>query len=451
MVESIIKSFDIWTDAQGVKSKGRVKSIDNISLEGIAHLRKLILELAIRGKLVSQNPNDEPASELMKEIGKEKSKLLTEGKIKKQKVKSNEHDSTLNDRLPSNWITLPLSQVFDVRDGTHDSPKPVQNGYPLVTSKNLSSGKLDLSDVNYISERDHRKIIERSKVDKDDILFAMIGSIGNPVIVDTDIEFSIKNVALFKYYNKDLSSPKYLQLFLKHAATELKEKALGGVQSFVSLGILRDFNFPMPPLAEQYRIVAKVEELMALCDELEKKKTDSLKTHQTLVAALLQTLTAAKDAGEVEAAWHRLAPHFDTLFCTEDSIDQLKQTILQLAIIGRLVKQDPADEPARELLKKIAAEKEKLIKKGKIKKEKPLPALRDDEKAFMLPKGWEWVRLGDIAQLLGGFAYQSSKFVEDSRHQIIRMGNVRPDFLRLNENPVFISENQANDTSEYKV
>jgi len=157
------------------------------------------------------------------------------------------------------------------------------------------------------------------------------------------------------------------------------------------------FNpLPLPPLAEQHRIVAKVDELMALCDQLEQQTDASLGAHQTLVETLLSALTSAADHAQFASAWQRIAGHFDTLFTTEESIAQLKQTILQLAVMGKLVPQDPNDEPASELLKKIAAEKAKLVKEGKIKKEKPLSPIAKWERPFNLPSGWEWSRFDDL-------------------------------------------------------
>jgi hypothetical protein len=123
-------------------------------------------------------------------------------------------------------------------------------------------------------------------------------------------------------------------------------------------------NFPIPPLAEQHRIVAKVDELMALCDRLEAEQTDAGAAHAKLVATLLGTLTQSADAADLAANWQRLAEHFDTLFTTEASLDALKQTILQLAVMGKLVPQDPNDEPASELLKRIAKERARLEAEG---------------------------------------------------------------------------------------
>ncbi len=236
--------------------------------KSIDKLQETILQLAVMGKLVSQDPDDEPVSVLLEKVSEEKERLIKAGKIRKQKSLPQISEDEIIFRIPDNWKWARLLNYYDVRDGTHDSPKTQLTGYPLVTSKNLYTGKLDLSNVKYISKEDHLKINKRSKVDKGDILFAMIGSIGNPVIVNIDDEFSIKNVALFKYYNPEWVVPRYLQIYLKLASIDMKEKAAGGVQAFVSLGKLRSYIMPIPPLNEQKRIVTKVDELMVLCDRL---------------------------------------------------------------------------------------------------------------------------------------------------------------------------------------
>ena len=164
----------------------------------------------------------------------------------------------------------------------------------------------------------------------------------------------------------------------------------------ISLEKLNPLVVALPPLAEQRRIVAKVDELMALCDQLEQQTDASLSAHQTLVETLLNTLTSATDHAQFASSWQRIVEHFDTLFTTEESIDQLKQTILQLAVMGKLVPQDPNDEPASELLNKIAADKAKLVKEGKIKKDKPLTAFAEEEKPFELPMGWAWSRFDGL-------------------------------------------------------
>ena len=248
--------------------------------ENVTELRKAILQLAVMGKLVPQNPNDPSANQLLKEIEAEKKRLVREGKIKASKPLPEINAEEMPYTLPQGWEWVRLNDVLDVRDGTHDTPKYVDSGYPLITSKNIYTGRLSFDDVKYISAEDHQKISERSKVDVGDILFAMIGSIGNPVIVDCDTEFSIKNVALFKYHLAGKPDNRYLYYFLTHAQENMKAISSGAVQSFVSLGFLRTYLFPLPPIAEQHRIVAKIDQLMSLCDILE-QKIDAATSKQT--------------------------------------------------------------------------------------------------------------------------------------------------------------------------
>lgn len=242
-------------------------------------LKKSILQAAIQGQLVAQDPNDEPASELIKRIQAEKERLISEKKIKKPKVKSeivvrdglpyeiiNGVERCIADELPfeipESWCWVRLNDYLDVRDGTHDTPKYVVSGIPLVTSKNLNNGKLDFSNIKYISEEDHKQISLRSGVDVGDILFAMIGSIGNPVLIKENSNFSIKNIGLFKKYISD-TSMEYVYYMLLKLQDDMRKKASGGVQSFVSLSFLRDYLIPIPPLNEQKRIVQKIEEVFS--------------------------------------------------------------------------------------------------------------------------------------------------------------------------------------------
>lgn len=170
-----------------------------------------------------------------------------------------------NESLPNGWHWVKAQDCMDVRDGTHDSPKSISVGIPLVTSKNLIGGSIDFSTCNFISEEDHISISRRSKVDNGDILYAMIGTIGNPVIVNTSQEFAIKNVALFKFLNDDIFN-KYIYYFLNSSLTtrQFQKKSRGGTQKFVSLGNIRELEIPLPPLAEQKRIAAILDKADAI-------------------------------------------------------------------------------------------------------------------------------------------------------------------------------------------
>ena len=231
-------------------------------------MKKSILQYAIQGKLVEKRPEEGTGKELYRQIQIEKQRLIKEGKIKKEKPLPKITEDELPFDIPESWKWCRLSDVIDVRDGTHDSPKYVPVGIPLVTSKNLVNGVIDYGNVKYITQEDADKINVRSMVDDDDILFAMIGSIGNPVLVKKDGEFCIKNMALFKRFANTDISMRYVYWFLFYAQYKLKKEASGGVQSFISLSRFREYLIPLPPVAEQNRIVAKLEEILPLCERL---------------------------------------------------------------------------------------------------------------------------------------------------------------------------------------
>ena len=329
-------------------------------------LRQKILDLAIRGKLVPQDPNDEPASVLLERIRAEKQQMVKDGKLKPKDIKNdtiifvgedNLHYEKLQDgsvkciedeipfELPEGWAWSRANCISDVRDGTHDTPAYVEKGVPLITSKNLTPAGVDYSNVKYISVEDATQINQRSGVDVGDILFAMIGTIGNPKLVTENTLISIKNVALFKFsYSSDLS---YILRVLEYLQEQMKENPSGGLQPFVSLNRLRTTLLPIAPITEQNRIVEKLENLL--------RKVDLINY----------------DCDEL-----------DTL------IKAVKSKILDLAIRGQLVPQDPNDEPASVLLERIRAEKEELIKQGKIKRDKKKSIIfKGEDNSYYLQTG----------------------------------------------------------------
>ena len=234
-------------------------------------MQKSILQLAIQGKLVPQRPEEDTGEALYQQIQAEKQSLIRSGKLKKEKPLPEITPDEIPFDIPESWKWVRLNDIVDVRDGTHDTPQYVSKGYPLITGKDFYYGVFDFSKTQYISEYDYQLIIQRSRVDVGDILFSMIGgNIGSMIQITEEnyFEMAIKNVALYKQYSKDLSISNYLYVYLKSQVTEFKKIAKGGAQSFVPLKLLRNFLIPLPPFAEQKRIVAKLEELLLMSERL---------------------------------------------------------------------------------------------------------------------------------------------------------------------------------------
>ena len=384
-------------------------------------LKNSILQWAIQGKLVPQDPNDEPASVLLERIREEKARLVKEKKIKKDKNESiifrgddNSHyekfadgtikciDDEIPFEIPQSWCWTRMSSVLDVRDGTHDTPSYVSSGYPLITGKDFYNGYFDLSKTQYISTTDYEVICQRSKVDVGDIIFSMIGgNIGSQILITEDnyFEMAIKNVALFKHYEKGMINELYLSYFLQSRVVDFKSIASGGAQSFVSLKQLRNYLIPIPSYPEQLRIVSRIEDIMPIADKYEKSQ-DSL-----------EKLNA-------------------------EIFDKIKKSVLQEAIQGRLVPQDPNDEPTSTLLERIKAEKAKLFKEGKLKKKDLADSVIfkgednkyyekigsqvtciDDDIPFEIPTSWAWVRLEQLCTYIQ--RGKSPKYSEIRKYPVV--------------------------------
>ncbi len=396
--DMITEHLDIWTTAQEPKksgARGRGKKKNGQSLYGIKKLRELILDLAVRGKLVEQNPEDEPASVLLEKIAAEKARLIEEGKIKKQKKLSEITEEERPFALPDGWEWARLGSIGDW--GAGSTPNRKNPIYYEGDTPWFKSGELEDNVHLSVSEetvtKEALKECSLRLCSQGDVLIAMYGAtIGRLAILEKS---ATTNQAVCACTCCSGIFNRYLFCMLKAWRQRFTKQGAGGAQPNISKVKIVNTIAPFPPLPEQHRIVAKVDELMALCDQLEQQQTTSNATHQTLLQTLLATLIASADHEAFTTAWERIASHFDLLFTTEQSIDQLKQTILQLAVMGKLVPQHPEDEPASLLLGKIAKEKARLIKEGKIKKQKKLPAITEEEKPFDLPEGWTWVRLGN--------------------------------------------------------
>ncbi|MFM5477853.1 restriction endonuclease subunit S [Aeromonas veronii] len=390
-IENLITDhLDLWTAAVRPKSSAGRGSNSKLELTGIKKLRELILELAVRGKLVPQDPSDEPASVLLERIAAEKAQLVRDGKIKSEKKYPVISDAEQPHSKPDGWVFERFGNVLINRDFER---------IPLaVSERERRKGGYDYYGASGVIDR-----IDGYLFDKPLLLIGEDGANlinrSSPIAFIARGQYWVNNHAhVLDGLNEDLL--KYVCLHIN--AISLLPYITGTAQPKMNQAKMNTIVLGIPPLAEQKRIVAKVDELMALCDQLEQRSEAQLAAHQTLVETLLATLTDSCDADELAQNWARLSTHFDTLFTTEASIEALKQTILQLAVMGKLVPQDPSDEPALALLERIAAEKARLVKEKKIKKEKPLPVICENEKPFELPQGWAWCRFEDIVDIQSG-------------------------------------------------
>ncbi|MHC3771217.1 restriction endonuclease subunit S [Pantoea agglomerans] len=419
----ITQHIDTWTSALQTRSTAGRGNNGKIDLYGIKKLRELILELAVRGKLVPQDPNDEPASELLKQIAKERDELVKRKVIRKPKKIEKITNTKIPFELPNGWEWCYLNDIGDW--GAGSTPNRSNLDYYNGNIPWFKSGELHSDFISDSEEKVTELALQECSLRNNnvgDVLIAMYGAtIGKTSILNVR---GTTNQAVCACTPYSGVSNIYLLTFLKAYKRVFIGMGAGGAQPNISREKLIATVFALPPKAEQNRIICKVNQLMSLCDQLEQQSLTSLEAHSQLVNTLLATLTNSQNAEELAENWARISQHFDTLFTTEASIDALKQTILQLAVMGKLVPQDPNDEPASELLKRIEQEKAQLVKEGKIKKQKPLPPMSDDDIPFELPKGWMWARVGDILSLKNGYAFKSNFFVEfRSKYILTTPGN----------------------------
>ena len=371
---------------------------------GVARLRELILTLAVQGNLVPQDPADEPAGVLLQKIRAEKDRLIAEGKIKRDKPLAEIAEEEKPFELPQGWEWASLATI-GVINPRNDAPDET-----LASFVQMSSIPVEFSAAHVSEPRPWKDI-------KSGFTQFAEGDVGVAKITPC---FENGKSTVFQNLSNGIGAGttelhivrplggierRYVLLFLKTPAFLKDGEAVmtgSAGQKRLPRSYFEGKPFPLPPLPEQSRIVTRVEELMRLCDALEAKGRLEAAQHAQLVSTLLGTLTASTTPEELAENWQRVAQHFDLLAGRPAAIDALEQTLLQLAVRGLLVPQDPTDEPASALLQKIRTEKDRLIATGQIKRDKPLPPITDKEKPFELPVGWEWARLNDLIRISSG-------------------------------------------------
>ncbi len=361
------------------------------SPNGIKELRSLILKLAMMGKLVPQDVNDQPASELLKEVVAEKEKLISEGKIRKQKTLSALKPEDIPYEIPMNWEWIKFNNVNEVQSelvNPVDYPDEKQIAPDIIekdTGKLISSRTVLESGVTGPNNRFYQSQIIYSKIRP---------SLNKIVIAPYDGLCSADMYPIRCFIDLDFMLRLMLSdVFLKQVIVAENRVKMPKI----NLESLNNFHIPLPPLNEQKRIVTKINELMARCDEMERLKKAQEEKRLQVNTAALHLLLESPDKESFQNSFNFITRNFSHIYSVKENVEELKKAILQLAMMGKLVPQDPNDQPASELLKKIQAEKEKLIGEGKIKRQKDLPEIRREEIPYELPAGWVWTSIDKIA------------------------------------------------------
>ena len=328
-------------------------------------LKASILQMAIRGKLVEQCPEDGTAEDLYQQILEEKQKLIKDGRIKKEKPLAEITEDEIPFDIPESWYWTRLGSICEnLCDGVHFAPKYIESGIPCYSAKDINNDRIMDINTKYISEEDYYSLMEyKIQTRKGSLLVTKSGSIGRSVVIDNWYKFGL--VESVGVVNPIFVNPHYIKIVLDYGfvyTQNLYDTYTNGIAvKHFTLSSLSNVVLPIPPLAEQHRIVAKIEELLPYVDRYAE-------------------------------AYEKLE-QFNAKF-PED----MKKSILQYAIQGKLVEQRPEEGTGEELYRQIQDEKQKLIKEGKIKKEKPLAEIAEDEIPFDIPDSWKWVRWGNLSQ-----------------------------------------------------
>ena len=359
-------------------------------------LKNSILQLAIEGKLVEQRKEEGTGEELFKEIQEEKLKLIEEGTLKKQKTLPEITEDEIPFDIPETWKWGRLRDICTkIVDGDHNPPAGIktETNYWMLSAININNGSLaELDRVRYLTKEVFEKENERTKVKPGDIFFTIVATLGRSCVYEGNYNIcfqrsvSVITTLAYNYYLKYALDSGFIQQFMVVNAT-------GTAQKGFYLNQVEKLLIPLPPLAEQKRIVKKIEELLPLVDRYEK-------------------------------AWTRLEE-----LSKKFPLD-MQKAILQEAIQGKLVEQRKEEGTGEELFKEIQKEKQKLIEKGKLKKQKALPEITEDETPFDIPETWKWCYIGDVFNHISGKAL-NSKNTKGIKHKYITTSNVYWDSFKL--------------------
>ena len=329
-------------------------------------LKSSILQLAIQGKLVEQRPEEGTGEELYQQIQAEKKQLIQEGKIKKEKPLPEIAEDEVPFEIPESWKWVQWGEIVNIVSArrVHQSDWKME-GIPFYRAREIAKLATDgyVENELFISQELYEEFSKSGVPKEGDLMVTAVGTLGKTYIVKDKDHFYYKDASVICFENYAHVCPEYLKYLMESELMKSQIRSNSGGTTVATLTMVRmvEYLMPLPPLAEQKRIVAKIEELLPYLDRYEK-------------------------------AWNRLE-EFNRRFPAD-----MQKSILQMAIQGKLVEQRPEEGTGEELYRQIQAEKQALIKAGKIKKEKPLPEIAEDEVPFEIPEGWKWVRIQSISK-----------------------------------------------------
>ncbi len=393
--------------------------------DGIQKLRGLILDLAVRGKLVSQDSNEEPASELLQRIAQAQKQNHGLTIRRKSKPKMLKETGEWPFAIPSGWAWSRVGELAEILRGvsyekSQASEKALTGYLPLLRGNNINQ-KLNFDKLVFV---DRTIVAKEQEIRQGDIVIAMSSGsahlVGKAAQADTDLEYGFGAFCgVIRAFSAELHP--YFGLFFQTPLYRNRVAALGkgiGINN-LQKSSLQLLECPIPPLAEQHRIVAKVNELMAICDRLEADQTDAEAAHLIIVSTLLDTLLESSDADELTLNWQRLADHFATVFSTESSLDALKQAIIDLGVRG--------------LLTGTSAEGGEAS---------CTPSVEAEEKPYSIDSKWKWYRMEEIVTFQGGSQPPKTTFVYQPQEGYTRLVQIR-DF-KSNAYLTYIPNERAN-------
>ncbi len=361
--------------------------------DGVTRLRELVLQLAVRGKLVPQDPDDQPASVQVAASLAEIKRAVRAKELPKSKRAHPIPPGNEPHQVPDTWCWAPLGDLVAVLDFKREPIKSADRDA-------RTAGKALDQLYPYYGATQQAGWIDDYIFDEELVL---LGEDGAPFFkAGKHVAYIVSGKFWVNNHAHALRGLGALNGYLCNVLNQTDYDGLvtGTTRLKLTQAKMVQIPIPVPPLAEQKRIVARVDELMSLLDRLEAARNAREATRAALRDAALAALRDADTPEEVEVAWGRVAEQMDDLFTDPADVDPLRQTVLQLAVRGRLVPQDPGDEPASVLLERIAAEKARLVKEKKIGRPKPLPPVSDDEVPFEVPEGWVWARTQDLVTVL---------------------------------------------------